>query len=267
MRIHIVMNGQTVDYYEHCVKNHTLLADDPTNLDFVAYSLDGWGYAAVEKLGGKVVRLRDGAGSTGHMIGLDAAFDNFVKNDINVISDSDCVVLMKGWDTKLREIMLTSDVVGSTYEDLGGFSSGNSTTQTYKRVPNFSWCALSSNYDWKFDTSLSKEKPLLIETQTQSETFNLPIGYSLFREPCWQFPVYLHERKIPYYSLEFVRPTSSKAKAVLTGEDYHTEYTLSDGTPYVAHQRGSMKHKFRVDHLSKTFYDACDKYIAEELKK
>lgn len=276
MKVHIVMNGRTIPYFNHCIKNHLLLADHPEQIEFGAYALDDEGVVRAgnqEDLGItasflEVTALKHGAGSVGHMIGLNAIFANLKKNDINVISDSDCVVLMKGWDTKLKELIAGGlGCIGTTYEDVGGFSSGAGTFQTYKRVPNFSWIALSPKYSWKFDTSEDKANPLPITTQEQSEAFNLPIGYTLFREPCWQFPLYLYQNNITYGSLEFVRPTSSKAKAVLSGEDYHTEYTLADGTPFVAHQRGSMKQLFRVDHLSKTFYDACDAYIASQLGK
>lgn len=272
MRIHIVMSGNTFEYFEYCVKNHTSLADDPGLLSFCAYALDKKGYdlAAqfLEKKGGwngEAVRLPDGSGSIGHMLGLNAIFAKIDgDDDPNVISDADCIVLMKGWDAWLRKQLKTHKAIGTTYEDVGGFSSGSDTVQTYKRVPNFSWCALGSGPDWSnVDTSSDKGSPFAIATQEQSETFNLPIGFSVYREPCWQFPIFLKQRGVTPYPLDFVRPTSEKAKAVLSGEDYHTEYQLLDGTPYVAHQRGSMSKRFRVHHLSKTFYDACEAYIGK----
>ena len=64
-----------------------------------------------------------------------------------------------------------------------------------------------------------------------------------------------------YYSFDFIRPTLGAAKAVTTNQDYHTEYQLKDGTPFVAHQRGSMSKAFRQHPLSTTFYDACELYF------
>jgi hypothetical protein len=74
-------------------------------------------------------------------------------------------------------------------------------------------------------------------------------------------PIYLREHNIPSYPLKFVRPTSGEAKAVLTNEDYHTEYQLHDGRPFMAHQRGSMSKAFRSHPLSKSFYDTCEAFI------
>lgn len=264
MRIHIVTSQQTFKYFEYCVRNHIALADNPKDLSFVAYCLDDISTSQVSAMGHVAIRLPNGSGSIAHMNGIRAALSN-LSDDIDVISDSDCIVLMYGWDTKLRELMATYGTLGTTYEDLGGFSSGDGAAQTYKRVPNFSWIALSPKYNWDFDVSADKANLFAIENEEQSKAFNLPIGYSLFREPCWKFPIHLSENSIPYYSLEFVRPTSGHAKAVLSGEDYHTEYTLSDDTPFVAHQRGSMSKEFRVHHLSKTFYDACEAYIAKQV--
>ena len=265
MRIHIVMSSQTLAYADYCVYNHVLLANDPTSLDFVFYCLDGSSFTTVSQRSGPTPvhakRVADGSGSIGHMIGLRAALENFDRESTNVIVDSDCVVLMRGWDAKLREIMTFHDAVGTVYEDIGGFSSGNGTVQTYKRVPNFNWCALSPRFDWNFDVSADKANPLKIDDERLSRAFNLPIGFSLFREPCWKFPLYVDDHSIFCYPLEFVRPTSGKALAVTTGQDYHTEYQLCDGTPFCAHQRGSMSKQFRTHPLSKTFYDACEAYI------
>lgn len=262
MRVHCVISAQTFPYFEYCVKNHLSMADSPDSIEFVPYCLDQASYDRVRIVGYQAHRLPDSSGSTGHMHGIRKMLTNLAGHDINVIADTDCVVLLKGWDTKLAELMQTYDAVGSTYEDLGGFSSGSGTAQTYKKIPNFSWCALSNRHTWDFDVSVDKANLLPILTEEDSRTFNLPIGYSLFREPCWKFPVYVRENGVKCYPLDFVRPTSGNAKAITTNEDYHTEYTLSDGTPYVAHQRGSMSKAFRVHPLSKTFYDAVDAYIA-----
>lgn len=263
MRIHVVTSRATLPYFFYCVKNHASMAANPESLSFVAYCLDEQSAVEIEKSGiARVVRLPPGnSGSIAHMLGIRASFANMESGEINIIADSDTVILAKGWDYVLRQIMQECDVVGTIYEDIGGFSSGAGKSQTYKRVPNFTWCALTTKFPWDFDVSADKANTLPITTEDQSKAFNLPIGFELFREPCWKFPLYLYENGIKYYSLEFVRPTSGQAKAVLTGNDYHTEYTLADGTPFVAHQRGSMSKEFRKHPLSSTFYDACEAYI------
>jgi len=262
MRIHIPMNGNTFPYFEYCVQNHKRLATNPSALEFFAYSLDAGGAAKASAMGYNAIKVTDSsAGTLGHALGIEAILKNLKNGDINVISDSDCIVLYKNWDDAIAKLMMTNGIIGTTFEDIGGFSSGTTKVQTYKGLPNVAWVALSPKYDWQFDTSCNKDVHLQIDSQELSETFNLPIGYSLLREHTWKLPFYLRENKVVHYNFNFVRPTSGKAKAVLTGEDYHTEYTLHDGTPFVAHQRGSMSKTFRVHHLSKTFYDACEAYI------
>lgn len=261
MRIHIVTGANTLSYHDYCIQNHRSLAKNPENLDFFSYCLDENSYRHVSGNSGHAIRVSGGTGSVAHATGVNEILKNMKKDDINVIADGDSIVLMKNWDEKLQELCEKFGVVGTTYEDIGGFSSGDGPVQTYKKIPNVTWCAFSNRYNFSFDASCDKSSNLLIDSQELSDTFNLPIGKSLLREPAWQMPIFLKKENINFLPLVFVRPKSGLAKAVLTNEDYHTEYQLDDGTPFVAHQRGSMSKAFRVHPLSKTFYDVCEEYI------
>jgi len=263
MRIHIITSSKTMGYHDFCVNNHLSLADKPTEIEFLSHCMDEGCLSSAKRTSGNSKLTGGGTGSVGHALGIQSVLSNLAPGMINIVSDSDCIVLKKGWDTTIRNLMSEYKIIGSTYEDIGGFSSGSGLGQTFKRIPNFTWVALSPDFSWDFDAMCQKQDLLLIDTQELSETFNLPIGYSLFREPIWKLPVYIRENKVKHYPLVFVRPTSGNARAVTTGEDYHTEYQLNDGTPFVAHQRGSLSKEFRQHHLSKTFYDACEKYIGD----
>lgn len=263
MRLHIVTNNQTLSYHNYCVENHKKLAKNPDELEVFSYCLDGQSYVALQLEKQNAIRLPDSTGSVGHALGIQSFLSNLKENDINVISDSDCVMLMKDWDLEITNVLRDNGIAGTVYEDIGGFSSGNGSVQTYKKIPNFTWAALGPKHDWNFDAMCQKQENLPISSEELSKIFNLPIGSSLLREGNWKLPIHLHEKQISYYSFEFVRPTSGLAKAVLSGEDYHTEYQLKDGRPFVAHQRGSMSKAFRQHHLSKTFYDACERYLGE----
>ena len=263
MRVHIITSRQTLQYYDYCVKNLKSLAHKPDEINVTAHCMDPDATRHVIDSGGTAVNTIGGSGSIGHASGIVSFLSNLEKGEINILSDSDCLMLVKGWDSILKEILTEYGVVGATYEDIGGYSSGDHECQTYKRLPNASWSAFSPKYDWNFDPTCEKESNLLIDTQELSETFNLPIGRSLFREPMWKLPIYIRENNIKTYPLNFIRPTSGNAKAILTGEDYHTEYQLNDGSPFVAHQRGSLSKAFRQHPLSKTFYDAYERYIGE----
>lgn len=260
MRIHIVTNSTTIQYHDYCIDNHRSMAADPSKLEFYSYCLDDASYRSAPSKGSKAIKLPGNSGSVAHALGVNEALKNMVEDDVNVIADSDSFILMKGWDEEIRKLCEQYGVIGTTYEDIGGFSSGDGPVQTYKRLPNVTWCAFSNRYKFDFDAMCQKASNLLIDTQELSETFNLPIGKSLLKEPAWQLPIFLKANEIASLPLAFVRPTSGNAKAVLTKEDYHTEYQLHDGTPFVAHQRGSMSKAFRVHPLSKSFYDACETY-------
>lgn len=262
MRLHIVTNVTTLPYFRYCVTNHRSLAVEPEKLEFVPHCLDGNSWVELKQEGYDAKRAMDGSGSQGHALGLRSMLVN-LSNDVNIAVDSDSVVLMRGWDLETRRLLATWDCVGTTYEKVGGFSSGSGLLQTFKDLPNFTWTALSPRCRWQFDTMSDKMNPLPIDTQELSETFNLPVGYSLLREVIWQFPIHLRNHGLRALPLNFVRPTSGEAKAILSGEDYHTEYQLPDGTPFVGHQRGSMSKAFRSHPLSAKFYDAVERYVTK----
>jgi len=261
MRVHIITSRQTLQYHDYCVNNLKSLAHNPEDINVTSHCMDEDSFNHVISKGGTAVSTAGGSGSVGHASGIVSFLSSLEKGKINILSDSDCLMLVRGWDSILTDLIKDYGVVGATYEDIGGFSSGDADVQTYKRLPNASWLAFSPDYSWDFDPMCDKGNSLLIDSQELSETFNLPIGKSLFREPMWQLPVYIRKNSIKSYPLKFIRPTSGLAKAVQSGEDYHTEYQLEDGTPFLAHQRGSLSKAFRQHHLSRTFYDACESYI------
>lgn len=238
------------------------MAQNVEGLSFIAYCLD---VSIADKIPGisSAIQLPVGRGSTGHSIALNAALNNFCPDAVNVIADTDTVVLKRNWDKKIFELIEEYDLVGTSYENIGGFSSGSGTSQTYKNVPTFSWAAFSSRKDFSsLDMMPAKDAPELIDTEEKSRIYCLPVGYTLVKDSGWKAPKFIYENKIKCLTLIHTKPTAPNSKAVKSGEDYHEEYQLPDGEPLVAHQRGSMKHVFRISHLSKTFYDACEVYIS-----
>ena len=169
-------------------------------------------------------------------------------------------MLLKNWDLKIIELLADYGIVGTPYEDIGGFSSGSSIYQTYKDKPNVVWMALSPKYPW---SSLSfnhiKNKNLLINNEYLSELYNLPVGYELVRDVGWEIPLFLEENNIQCRAFKQIKPTSPKIKVLKTGIDYHEEYHLDDSV-VLAHQRGSNHHPFRGNEISRTFYDACESH-------
>lgn len=286
--IHTIVSENSLKYFEYMDYNFRSLASDETRLSVVAHCLDepSASYLSDKKNGPKVVKVyretrhfvttsfkervrvlatKIGfnfriAGSNGHSAGLSSALSMTGKG-IDIIADTDTVMLQPHWDLIVSELLESNGIVGTCYEDIGGFSSGNGKIQTYKRKPSLTWFALSPKFCWRrLDPSPAKHKNLPINDDETSKLYNLPIGYELVRDVGWRVPNYLEEYDIPFLVFDQIKPTSDQAMALKTGIDYHEEYHL-DGMPFVAHQRGSHQHPFRGNDISQSFYDSCDEYM------
>lgn len=266
INVHFSVSSDSLNYFKYVRRNYIGLCSEPKKLRFHAYCLDEESYRHIRKdnLVFKVNALDYGRGSLGHAKSVNDAISKFVPAEINVISDTDIALLTNDWDLLLERLLLgvnSYGIVGVPYENVGGFSSDTGKTQTYKNIPTATWMAMSPEFDFSKLTVLpDKESVIHIDTLELAEVFQLPVGYQLLKDVGWQIPIYLHEHKIPYLALDIVKPTSPEAKVLRGCSPYHDEFQL-DGQPLVAHQRGSMKHRFRIDPLSVDFYDACDRYL------
>jgi len=207
------------------------------------------------------------SGSTAHGACVEHALQMTDDGDIHIIVDSDTVVLAKGWDDYIRCELLDKKIgtVGTTYEDIGGFTSGGGNVQTYKGSPNVVWMALSPLHRWRDLKAMpAKSDDVHITNEGQAKIYGLPVGFRVLRDVAWQIPEYLSSRGISYVGWRQLKPT--KDATVLKGlSDYHEEYQVTvDNVPFVVHHRGSMRHAYRGDRISQNFYGAVDKYLAQE---
>jgi hypothetical protein len=206
------------------------------------------------------------SGSNGHSAGLNSSFSLTGGDGVDVISDADIVMLKKDWDVWVVDLLKEYGVIGTSYEPIGGKSSGSGLVQTYKDKPNLTWCALSNRHDWTgLDTSPQKLSNIKIDNIKQSTLYNLPVGYELVRDVGWKVPGFLDQKAIPYVAFTQVK-SDSKQSFINTGESYHEEYQFA-GVPILAHQRGSHQHAFRKSRISSTFYDACEDYLRKNFDK
>src|SRR3990167_4217569 len=260
VRVHIPLARNAIPYYEYLKKNYRSLCSAGTDLEFYVYSIEG----QLPVDAHKQIVCKTSSGSTGHAIALTVLLQEPVTEDIKVIADSDTVMLEHDWDLVLNTVFkqFERSVVGTSYEPIGGFSSGNSRVQTYKNRATMSWIAIPralTHVFTSFDTSAEKQENLVISTIEQSHTYNLPIGYELLRDACWSLPQFLDTNNIHDIVLRHAKP-SKDALAVKSDNDYNEEYQLN-GIPFVGHQRGSMKHPFRGNEISKNFYDSIESYL------
>ena len=188
--IHIVISNRSFSYLRFILRNYRELCSKSSRINFKVYCLDRTVYHRISKSRlavNKILVNNAHKGSTGHSMGLSLAIKNFTTGHINIISDADVCILVKNWDVSLlnflttpsSQIMKPTGVIGVTYENIDGFSSGNSEIQTYKKAPTLTWCLFMPDYDFsKLDASSEKNNLLLIDSTHLSKIFGLPQGYS-----------------------------------------------------------------------------------------
>jgi hypothetical protein len=101
---------------------------------------------------------------------------------------------------------------------------------------------------------------LKIDNQYLSDIFGLPIGFSLLKDVGWELPFFLHDNQIPFKIFEHIKPTDSKSIVLKGAYPYHDEFHLN-GIPFLVHQRGSMKHVYRLDSISRDFYCKIGEFL------
>jgi len=273
IKVHTQVDRSTVSYAEFMWQTMLRLAADPSKISLTVHCMEnGVAERVTQLLNVDVSSVPNvtGAplgGSYGHGACVMNALASSNNGCINVIADSDTCMVAKGWDSYLKEKLIKGNVaiVGATYEDIGGFSSGSDKVQTYKKIPTLTWCALSPKHDWRSLNILpNKLHKVAIATDELSTIYNLPIGYVIFGEVGWQIPQYLHDNKLAYEGWRQLKPT--KDAVVLKGlSDYHEEFHVDANVPFVVHHRGSLRHPYRGSEMSQRFYDAVDRYLQKEL--
>lgn len=256
IKVHSVVDENTLIYALDSFKSMLILAIQPSLLSFSLYfiglpkNLEAQ-IETFEKRHNIKVSIIDiplkKKGSAGHCIGAQAIFESMTKKSkaINIISDSDTLIVVKGWDEIIRSMLEKVDVIGTPYEDIGGWSSGDVKTQTYKKLPNLIWAAFKNNIAWneiKIDSEVPK--PMKIKSSQESQIYNVPQGYNLLKDTGWRLPLFLHSNNLSSDYFEYLHPTHPNSLVLKsTNWDYHEEYHIA-GIPFVVHQRGSRKHKW-----------------------
>jgi len=278
IHVHSQSDKATVGYVTFMWESMRALATHPDSLRLSLHCIGPTATERLKELPGKVKSYyvpnaevdKGMSGSTAHGACIEHALSMTDDGDIHILVDSDTVVLAKGWDDYIRCELLDKKIgtVGTTYEDVGGFTSGGGNVQTYKGIPNVVWMALSPLHRWRDLRAMPRKgDDIHITTEGMAKIYGLPVGYHVLRDVAWQIPEYLSQRAITYVGWKQLKPT--KDATVLKGlSDYHEEYQVTvDNIPFVVHHRGSMRHAYRGDRISQNFYAAVDKYLAQERER
>jgi hypothetical protein len=290
--IHTIADNNSIKYFQYMRKTLIERAKFPERLNFNVYFPKGENpsqatikYFNENNIIFKMFSTRGVKGSSQHAEGLEFAFKNFHKNEINVFSDSDCAMCFKYFDVWVCEKLKNVQMIGTRYEDIGGpcvernYPKKDTLEQTYKDKPNLIWCAISPTVDFS-KISITAPNTLKtcihVNTEDLSKMSGLPIGYRWWRDCAWEIARHIHENNISYYS--FYKSNALEGKSpqgfestiltknygnsleLATDKVYSEEYQMHDGKVFVIHQRGSRKFKFRT-RLSNNFYNAYENFL------
>ena len=147
--IHLTISKNSIYYAYQAINSYIYLSSPDSKITFLAYCLDDYSFLKIkdsEKFK-SVIKIGSGraGGSVGHALALEAAVNNFTPDEINIISDTDIMIVEKHWDIKLwHEITnKTIDLLGTQHEGIGGFISKNLKEQQYKSKPSSTWMAVA----------------------------------------------------------------------------------------------------------------------------
>lgn len=278
IHVHSQSDKGTIGYVTFMWESMRTLANHPESLRLSLHCIGPTATERLRELPGNVKSYyvpnaevdKGMSGSTAHGACIEHAISMTDDGDIHILVDSDTVVLAKGWDDYIRCELLDKKIgtVGTTYEDVGGFTSGGGNVQTYKGIPNVVWMALSPLHRWSDMRAMPRKgDDIHITTEGMAKVYGLPVGYHVLRDVAWQIPEYLSQRGITYVGWRQLKPT--KDAVVLKGlSDYHEEYQVTvDNVPFVVHHRGSMRHAYRGDRISQNFYAAVDTHLVKEKER
>jgi hypothetical protein len=268
IHIHAVTSMNTVAYVFYMMTNAKGLASDPGRFRFSAYCMDEQALRYVQaasqfkELGVQAVScvqagvLSGGQGSVQHGVGVNAAVAAFSPDAHNAIIDGDTVVLRLDWDTVLVDMLQLHDVCGISYRD----QKGDHPQFWYQRTPSLSWVAFRHGTDMSgFDAMPLKASNMVINTPQLVELYHVPLGSQLVRDTGWELPGFIKQKQLRSYGIPARR-------GVIFGYDTpFLEHALAD-RPFVAHMQRSLRHPFKKTPLSRSFYAACEAYIAEQLE-
>jgi hypothetical protein len=238
--IHIPFSDDTRPYADYCFDAMRRMATNPNEVVAAHHVVDG--------------PIRFAADNHSRAVGEAFRATAHHPDALHVICDSDTVVVMMDWDNITRQLLQTYDCVGTSYQRIGTAATGHGKKQTYKDKPNVEWLALGPNKPWHMfvpEQTNQFDKPVLVQTPEDETLWNLPRGYELLQDACWNLPLFLRDQGLTCWSFTNVEPRDYVA---LRGFTEHEEWHLN-GTPFVVHQGKSRKHRFRQTPFSRNFYN------------
>lgn len=287
--IHVFVSSETIDYFRYMVDNYNYLANG--KLKFICYTYEYDVKSVIGHTHESIVLDEPvpddvyvgGIAAYKHFNKIKKCFENFKQNEINIIADTDTVMLVKGWDEILKRHLKKNYCVGVEYYSVWH----------YLDKPSFIWIAFSEKGLLGYDKYIKEPFPNKHNNQcvyipltkddvkkfgykmnTYSEfyekTKNILNEYNynngkyvavITADPGWDFPLFIDENNLKYKTL--YNKGSYDGGVLLNNRmiGNHAECYL-DGMLYMGHQLGGRLHKFKGNAFSNEFYCATELMIS-----
>lgn len=281
--VHTFVSKNTIDYLFYMRDNYNYLSK--YNIRYVVYYYDKDIESKLRKFNSIFVDssvLSDCVNKylypgKRHGLMIREAIKNFDINSINIICDSDTVMLYKNWDEYLRVQLNKYDCVGVSYTN----------PWHYQNIPCFIWIAFKKGFDIKkyhmqdaFPYLLGEGAPanvVPIDKKYNDYYGSLlnnskikmlkDLGLSLddycdiiLADPCWDFPIFIGENKIKY---KIIKPLGLTASSKIINKDMrytHYEYYFDDKL-FCGHLEGSRGFAMKKSESSIEFYNSVETFI------
>lgn len=276
MHVHTQVDRTTIHHAGQLIRSMVALSSHPEEINFHLYSLNNKDWSVVDQLKNENITnnittfdvTKAKSRSYGHGQAINLTLSLFDTNTINIVCDSDVLIVMPKWDEFIRHLVKSGvGTFGTPYENIGGYTSGTGNEQTYKGLPNAIFMLFAPTYPWSDLDMLPDKQSKVALTKDDAEINGLVTGQVLLKDVGWRIPTFLYENSIPYLTLKHIK-SSQKESIVLNGIecDYHEEYHV-DSIPFCVHHRGASKHPLRRSKMSNNFYDQVWDFISSKNDK
>ena len=104
--ISFTVSKNSISYVNYARAAYLNLSSDKNPISFIHYCLDKVSFERLSRKGHNAIFLGELSGSYGHSRALDAAINSFDKRHINILSDTDVVIVAEKWNEKVERTLI-----------------------------------------------------------------------------------------------------------------------------------------------------------------
>lgn len=278
--IHTFVSKETIPYFKYMRDNYNYFSKN--KLEFCVYTFDSTVENIFKNKHNTVLldvsipmEIPDFAHpGYRHYLTIKTALSNFKKDSINIIADTDTVVMLKDWDEYIVNLLDDNYCIGCQYN----------TIWHYKNYPCFIWLAFGENCgsNYKLEEPFPNKTNILKFLTEDDMAFYNHMLYSdahiilnndllaknnvedkyksaIIADVGWDFPEFLVKNGLKYKVFDNVSNFDERHKFLNGGMvAAHVEYWINN-IAILAHQESGTARPFRKCIQSSEFYDQYEK--------